>query len=332
MRFLSCAAILLVCAGSAAAADIVDRTIARPEGNRHYVVVEPAGLAPDKRPVVILLHGHGTSAAMLLGLKGFAGYKNPQWIQMAERENVLLIAPDGTKGSDGKAAWNDCRLDAPTNATSDDVGFISALIDTAIADLHADPGRIYVFGSSHGGFMTYRLAGELGARLAAIGVESAAMPVQTRCKAPAHPLSLFATHGTLDEIVPYGGGKLGSWILHGRGTARGVEASVDLWRRLDGLPETPAVYKFPHLHASDRTSATRFVWGADPHGLQVEFVRIDGGGHTPASTSGELPWLLRKLVGDMNHDLDSSDEAWNFFKDKRVSAAKPGAASVTMPP
>src|SRR5881398_298912 len=66
----------------------------------------------------------------------------------AEREKVLLIAPEGTKGSDGKAAWNDCRTDAPTNATSDDVGFISALIDIATADLHADPERIYVFGSS----------------------------------------------------------------------------------------------------------------------------------------------------------------------------------------
>jgi polyhydroxybutyrate depolymerase len=251
------------------------------------------------------------------------GYTNPQWMAMAEREKVLLIAPDGIKGSDGKAAWNDCRTDAPTNATSDDVGFISALIDTAIAGLHADPERIYVFGSSHGGFMTYRLASELGPRLAAIGVESAAMPAQSRCRAPAHPLPLFALHGTADEIVPYSGGKLGSWILKGRGTANGVEASVAQWRKLDGLPDTPAVYKFPHLRASDHTSATRFVWGADPRGLQVEFVRIDGGGHAHASTSDELPWLLRKLVGDMNHDLNTSDEAWNFFKDKRASVTMP---------
>jgi polyhydroxybutyrate depolymerase len=319
MRFLVQIAILLACAGSATAAKLVDQTMARPEGQRHYIVVEPAGLAADKRPLVILLHGHGTSAAIALGLKGFGGYTNPQWMETAEREKVLLIAPDGTKGSDGKAAWNDCRTDAPTNATSDDVGFISALIDTAIADWHADPERIYVFGGSHGGFMTYRLADELGPRLAAIGVESAAMPAQTRCQAPTHPLPLFAAHGTLDAIVPYGGGKLGSWILKGRGTASGVEASVEQWRKLDNLPAAPVVYKFPHLRASDPTTATRFVWGADPRGLQVEFLRIDGGGHAPASTSEELPWLLRKLVGDMNHDLNTSDEAWNFFKDKRAS-------------
>jgi polyhydroxybutyrate depolymerase len=323
VRFPFPPAILLACVVNAAAAAVVDRTMTRPEGPRHYIVVEPAGLAADKRPVVILLHGHGTSSASVLGMKDFFGYKNPQWMATAEREKFLLIAPDGTKGSDGKAAWNDCRTDAPTNATSDDVGFIAALIDTAIADLHADPERIYVFGGSHGGFMTYRLAGELGPRLAAIGVESAAMPAQSRCKAPAHPLPLFVLHGTADEIVPYGGGKLGSWILKGRGSAGSVEAAVEEWRKLNGLTGAPAVFKFPHLRASDATSATRFIWGADPHGLQVEFVRIDGGGHAPASTGEGLPWVLRKLVGEMNHDLNSSDEAWNFFKDKRASVTMP---------
>ena len=323
MRYLFQLAILLACVGNATAATLTDRTIARPEGPRHYIVAEPAGLAADKRPVVILLHGHGMSSAVALGIKGFLGYSNPQWMETAEREKVLLIAPDGTKNNEGKAAWNACRTDAPTNTSSDDVGFIAALIDTAIADWHADPERIYVFGTSHGGFMTYRVASELGPKLAAIGVESAAMPLQSRCKAPAHPLSLFAAHGTADEIVPYGGGKLGSWILKGRGTASGVEASVEQWRKLDRLLAPPAVYKFPHLHASDPTSVARFVWGADPHGLQVEFLRIDGGGHTPASTTIEPPWVLRKLVGEMNHDLNTSDEAWNFFKDKRASVTMP---------
>jgi polyhydroxybutyrate depolymerase len=179
MRFLGLAAILLACVSAAAAANVVDRTIGRPEGPRHYLVVEPAGLPADKRPLVILLHGHGTSSAIMLGLKGFGSYKNPQWMEMAEREKVLLIAPDGSKGSDGKAAWNDCRLDAPTNATSDDVGFISALIDTAISDLHADPERIYVFGGSHGGFMA-RSCPTVAASSAAGSCTDAAPPAASK--------------------------------------------------------------------------------------------------------------------------------------------------------
>jgi polyhydroxybutyrate depolymerase len=289
----------------------------RPEGSRHYIVVEPAGLAATRRPVVILLHGHGTKAAMMLGLASLAGYKPQDWIRLAEREHVMLIAPDGVKASDDKTAWNDCRGDAETNSTVDDVGFISALIDTAIADLHADPDRIYVFGSSNGGGMAYRLGIELGPRLAAIGVQSALMPVHSRCKAPSHPLSVFATHGTADEITPYGGGKVGNWLLKGRGSGIGAEASVALWRQLAGLPGNPAVHTFPHLQAGDPTSATRYVWGSDPHSIQVEFLRVEGGGHAGTSRVDELPWLLRKLVGNMNHDVETSEEAWEFFKDKR---------------
>jgi polyhydroxybutyrate depolymerase len=44
---------------------------------------------------------------------------------------------------------------------------------------------------------------------------------------------------------------------------------------------------------------------------------VDGGGHVEAAKDGELPWLLRKLVGEMNHDVDTAEEAWAFFKTKR---------------
>lgn len=302
------------------AVTITDNTIARPEGARHYIVAEAEGKPKQKRPVVVLLHGHGATAAMMLGLASFGGYKTQEWSKLADRENVLILAPDGVKASDGKTAWNDCRGDASTNATTNDVGLIASLIDTAIAQLNADPQRIYVFGGSNGGGMAYRVGIELGARIAAIGVQSGLMPVQSVCPAPSHPLSVFISHGTADQIAPYAGGKVGHWLLHGRGSGISAEESVAVWRKLAGLPDTPAVYRFPHLHPDDSTSATRYVWGADPTGIQVEFLRIDGGGHTEAAKDGELPWVLRKLVGEMNHDVNTVEEVWTFFKNKRNSS------------
>jgi polyhydroxybutyrate depolymerase len=316
---------LLAAAGAlnvAQASTIVDYTLLRPEGRRHYLVVEPDRLARSSRPTVILLHGHGASAAFMIGLDSFGTYKAQDWIRLAERERVMLIAPDGIKGSDGRQAWNDCRADASTNATSDDVGFIAALIDTAVNELGADPERIYVFGSSNGGGMAYRLGIELAPRLAAIGVQSALMPMQSRCKSPAHPLSVFVSHGTADEIAPYNGGRVGHWLLRDRGSGVSADESVAVWRRAAGLPEAPASFRLPHMQSSDPTSATRYVWGKDPAGVQVQFMRIDGGGHVHASKNEELPWLLRKLVGNMNHDVDTAEEAWNFFKDKRVTATR----------
>jgi polyhydroxybutyrate depolymerase len=309
------------------AVTISDHTLARPEGPRHYIALEAEGTPKAKRPVLILLHGHGASAAVMVGLASLGGYKTEAWSALAARENILLLAPDGVTASDGKRAWNDCRSDAPTNTTVDDVGFVAALIDTAIAQFGADPERVYVYGVSHGGAMAYRVGIELGPRLAAIGVQSGLMAAQNSCPAPSVPLSVFIEHGTADEIVPYAGGKAGSWFLKGRGTTVGAEQSVAFWRKLGGLPETPVTYRLPHLRKDDPTSATRYVWGNDPAGVQVEFLRIDGGGHVEATKSGTLPWLLRKLVGEMNHDLETAEDAWSFLKTKRnPGASVPGSS------
>jgi len=302
----------------ALASTIDDLTMTRPEGLRRYLVVQPDRLARTNRPVVILLHGNGLSADMMVGLDSIAGYRMEDWIRMAEREHVMLIAPDGSKARNGKRAWNDCRADAATNTTTDDVGFIAELIDTAVTRLGADPDRVYVFGSSNGGAMAYRLGIELAPRLAAVGVQSALMPVQSRCKAPSLPVSMFISHGTADPVMPYGGGRVGNWLLRERGNGIGAEESVAVWRRLAGLPELAQAFRIPHLKSSDPTSAVRYVWGQDPARVQIEFLRIEGGGHVPASRNDELPWWLRKLVGNMNRDVDIAQEAWNFFRDKHL--------------
>jgi polyhydroxybutyrate depolymerase len=303
---------------SAHAATISDHQLARPEGTRHYLLMQPEGLSATLRPVVILLHGHGASAAWMLGQDSFGGYRSEDWIKLAASKKVMLIAPDGIKASDGKQAWNDCRADATTNAPSDDVGFLAALIDQAIAEFGADPRRIYVFGTSNGGGMAYRAGIELGPRLAAIGIQSSLMAARSNCKPPSHPLSVFFTHGTADKIAPYAGGEVRAFGLTGRGSGVSIDESVAAWRTLAGLADTPSVYRYPHLQAGDSTSATRLTWGADPAQLQVELLRVDGGGHTGSSRTENLNWLLRKLVGEMNHDVDTPEAAWNFFEHKRA--------------
>jgi polyhydroxybutyrate depolymerase len=321
VKFRNLAAVLL--AGAAvhqpASAQAIDtREFPMPGVGRHFVMMQPRDLGGELHPLLILLHGHGGSGSFMLGQSSLLGYQPRGWQRLAARENLLVIAPMGTKGSDGKLAWNDCRGDATTNATTDDVAFISALIDKAVKSYRADPRRVYVFGSSNGGGMAYRLGTELGPKLAAIAVQSALMPARNACGAPKHPLPVFVTHGTLDKVTPFGGGEIGAWGLRGRGTGLSADESVAVWRKLAGLAERPAVHRFPQ--SSPDTSATRFVWGDDPHGVQVEFLRIDGGGHTWSSRHEELPWLVRKLVGEMNRDVDIEEEVWNFFKDKRAPA------------
>ena len=308
---------------SAYAATITRHHLEQSEGLRHFYVMQPEGLSATLRPVVILLHGHGASAAWMLGQDSFGGYRSLDWAKLATRKKVMLIAPDGIKASDGKQAWNDCRSDATTNASTDDVGFLSALIDRAISEFGADPSRIYIFGTSNGGGMAYRAGIELGPRLAAIGVQSSLMAAHSSCETPTHPLPVFFTHGTADKIAPYAGGSVIAFGLTGRGSGLSVDESVAIWRKLAGLADTPVTYRFPHLQASDPTSATRLTWGDDPTQLQIELLRIDGGGHTGSSRTENLTWILRKLMGEMNHDEDTPEAVWRFFDQKRARPVKP---------
>ena len=100
-------------ASSAALAVSIGKVdLPRPEG---YATIFGATdrSASGKRPLVILLHGHGGNAAQLLGQR-FGAAPLAQWLTIAERENLLLAAPDGIKGADGHPAGTTA---APTPTT-----------------------------------------------------------------------------------------------------------------------------------------------------------------------------------------------------------------------
>lgn len=302
------------------AALISSNEIARPEGQRHYLLATPAQAAAGKRPLVIVLHGHAASAGQVFG-KSHLNAPMQVWLDIAEREQLLVIAPNGAKGSDDKRGWNDCRADAPTNPVTDDVGFIGAVIDRAVAEYNADPARVYVMGTSNGGGMAYRLAAQMAPRLAGIAAIAALWPAKSLCPPPRQALSLLIVHGTADKIAPYAGGEVGHFLLHGRGSAIGVDETVELWRKLANFPDAPAASTFPHRDPSDSTSAQRSLWGADPRRLQIELIKIDQGGHTEPSIQRRMQWMYTALVGPQNGDVEMAEEAWRFFKDKRAPIA-----------
>ena len=308
------AALLLLAGAKARAVPAVDEvTLARPEGPRHYL---RAGPSEGRHPLVILLHGHGGTAKQLLGRERSAAPLS-SWLAIAEREDLVVAAPDGLNGADGRPGWNDCRADADNNPRSDDVGFIGALVDRELAS-GADPARVYVIGMSNGGMMAFRLAIELAPRLAAFAAVSASMAADSRCAAPRQPLSALVISGTADPVVPWAGGPVKVLSSKSRGAVIAVEQAVQRWRELGGLPAAPQVQELPHRDPNDPTRATRLLWGGNPAGVQVELMRIEGGGHVEPSASQRLGRLYLSFVGPQNADFETAEEAWAFFRPKRA--------------
>src|SRR5882724_5098432 len=100
-------------------------------------------------PLVIVLHGNTQTGADMVS--------RTSWPDIARRDGFGVVFPDGLN-----RAWADFRPNAnragraPPKGT-DDIAFITKLVEKFIADGTADPKRIYVTGVSNGGAMTMTL-------------------------------------------------------------------------------------------------------------------------------------------------------------------------------
>ncbi|MCV2358610.1 hypothetical protein LNV08_06425 [Paucibacter sp. TC2R-5] len=298
-------------------AAISKHQLQRPEGPRKFLLARPSQGPTGPRPLVILLHGFGASAAQLLG-QSFPPSPLAHWLEIAEREQCLVAAPEGSGHS-----WNDAFADARVNAKTDDCGFIGALIDELIAAHGVDAARVYVMGVSKGGMMAFRVATELAPKLAAFSAVLASMPLNSQCAPPQTPISALLIASSTDPLVRYGGG---NFLKNRRqaGAMLGIEASALVWRQLAGLTGDAVSHEFPHRQAKDKTRATRWIWGKDPQQLQVSLIRIDRGGHAEPSPTRRYPRWINWLTGAQNADFETAELGWEFFKDKRAAFVGPG--------
>jgi polyhydroxybutyrate depolymerase len=309
-RLFACAALLAL---DATAATQQPGGIASGGQQREYILVTPDTAPPGPRPLVLVLHGHLGTAANALG-GGMRPSPLSVWKDIVDREKILVLAPQGLKGSDNQTGWHDCRRDERNNPRSDDVAFISAVVRKLVAEKRADPARIYAMGMSNGSMMSLRLALEMRPALAAIAAASGTMAAKSGCGHAQHPVSVMVIHGTDDPLAPYEGGAVGK--RNGdRGSVFSVAATRDYWlkaNKLDGVQ--PVSFQFPH-RSDDATRAIRETWGDDA-GPQVVVLTIQNGGHVEPSLRFHYGPFYSRIVGVQNRDLESAEEAWAFFRNK----------------
>ena len=286
---------------------------------REYLLVTPDAAPPGPRPLVLLLHGHLGTAANALG-SGVAPSPLSAWVDIAERDNVVVAALQGLKGADRRTGWHDCRADETGNPRADDVAFASRVVQQLVTERRADPRRFYVMGMSNGAMMTLRLALEMRPTPAAVAAVAGTMAAQSECNGTPRPVSVLLIHGTEDPLVPYRGGGVGFGDRRDRGQVLSVDATRDFWLRIDALEKArPESYAYPH-RADDATRASKRTYGGDA-GPQVAVITVEHGGHVEPSLRFHYGALYSRIVGVQNRDFEPAEEAWAFFKTKKADAA-----------
>lgn len=266
--------------------------------NRNGLVYVPQQEPPAGGwPVVFVLHGFTQTAQ---GIMGYSGMNS-----VAEEENFIACYPNGVNFS-----WNV----GFTAAATDDVNFIETLIDSLSADWLINPRRVYACGMSNGGFMSYRLACELGNKIAAIASVTGSMTTATfNSCAPVRAVPVLEIHGTADAVVPYAGS---NGILP-------VQEVIQFWRNNNNCPAAAATSNLPDL-VSEGSYVEKQLYSPCSDGSSLEHLRIVGGGHTWPGSSGISG------IGNTNRDISASREIWRFFS--QYSLPDPVSSLLATPP
>ena len=265
-------------------------------GERPATLVVPAHAdlsAP--RPLIVLLHGFGSNAG-----EADQYFRFSDWM---DERGFGVLYPNGTVDAIGAQHWNAtdecCDL---FNVEVDDVGYIKSLI--AEAGEYAVFDQVFVVGHSNGGFMAYRLACEEVPGLAGIvSLAGAAHSEPSSCRAPS-PLSVLQIHGTEDELVLYGGGRLPTHPDPERKPTPSAWESVTRWAERAGC-DLSAVVELPKLDTDlavegDETAVKRYERDCANRSV-MELWTIEGGGHVPLVwgtdfTPGILDWIAERYA------------------------------------
>jgi polyhydroxybutyrate depolymerase len=237
---------------------------------RSYRLHTPTGYMGDSiYPLVVNMHGLGSNA---IEQEFYTAFND-----VADSAGFLVVYPNGINET-----WN---ISSETGV--DDVGFISALIDTLNTQYNIDLNRVYATGMSMGGFMSYRLACELDERIAAIASVTGLQAFYP-CN-PDRPVPVMHFHGTADPVVPYAG----------------VPTTISNWVNYNSCPIDPVITDLPDIDTNDNSTVTVSYYGLCDESTEVILYTIINGEHTWPGASF--------IIGVTNQDIKASYEIWNFF-------------------
>ncbi|WP_297803986.1 dienelactone hydrolase family protein [uncultured Polaribacter sp.] len=215
----------------------------------------------------LLLSFHGLSSNMEFN------YSYTNFDELAERENFIVVHPNGISNTWTVSANDDTDID-----------FIVSLLNQLEEDYNIESNRIYSTGMSMGGFFSFSLACRLSDRIAAVASVTGSMyqPAINNCS-PVKPMPILQIHGTEDGIVQYSS----------------VAGLLDFWTGHNNTDALPIISNIPDSDTGDGSTVKRYEYLNGDNDAEVQHLKITGGGHEWPGFQG-------------NMDINASEEVWSF--------------------
>ncbi|MAT29900.1 MAG: hypothetical protein CMN31_16225 [Sandaracinus sp.] len=268
-------------ATSVDAGPTLPRTIGgdRPAAVRVPIDYDPA----EPAALIVLLHGFGASGVVQDAYLGLSG--------AARTRNTIVVLPDGTENPSGQRYWNATDACCDFEGTEvDDVAYVRSLVSEVQEHYAVDPDRIYLFGHSNGGFMSYHLACEGPDPFAAIATLAGATWNDPANCTPERPLSVLQIHGTADETIAYEGGIINAAVYPS------AAESVAFFAEEAGCDAEPVEgERFDFTSDVDGAETVESVYEGCGE-VDVRLWTLEAGGHIPVLADGAIErvvdWLL----------------------------------------
>lgn len=250
---------------------------------RDYILHVPPGYnASVPTPLALNLHGYTSNAQQQQFYSGFDSD--------ADTAGYIVVYPNGIANA-WNSGWNN-----PYYSGVDDVGFLSALIDTISESYNIDDCRVFSTGMSNGGFMSYRLACELENKIAAVASVTGSMTdsMMFYCQ-NTRAVAVMELHGTADNTVPY----------NGSAGFTSVDENFNFWASRNTCIGAAITQDLPDTDPLDGATVTKIHYTSCDASTELITFKINGGAHT---------WPGASLnIGVTTQDISANSEILQFF-------------------
>lgn len=260
----------------------VQETILSGNIQRTYLLHIPRGYRNTVgQSLVLSFHGHGSNAKQQQNVTGFSA--------LADTYDVIVAYPQGVVGPDQHTGW---ATGPHRNPRTNDVLFVSNLLNRLQSMLCINPRKIFAVGFSNGGGMTNMLACKLAGRFAAFASVAGAYPAVPGGCNPARPVPFFEMHGTSDRTVPYDGSRFKGYPP--------VELWLQQWAKRDDCTVGPTVF-------FNQANVIGEKWTGCRNHVTIVHYQIGGMGHI---------WPRHLVIRYQNHtvNLNATTLIWSFFQ------------------